>query len=93
MRKNKNETTESWAVRVEMFEKGRAMQRIAKGDDPGVVMEDMSRRIVDKMLYPILNNIDNKNTTSAYDAEKSRNKYNKIMQTVSKAADHVDSDS
>ena len=93
MRKNKNETTESWAVRVEMFEKGRALQRIANGDDPATVMEDMSRRIIDKMLYPILNSIDNKNPTSKYDAEKSRNRYDEIMKNVAKAPDHIDSDS
>ncbi len=39
------ESMESWASRVEMFEKGKAMQRIANGDDPASVMEDMSRGI------------------------------------------------
>jgi glutamyl-tRNA reductase len=48
-----DESYQSWAERVRMFEHGRAMQRIAQGDDVNTVMEDMARRIVDKMLHPI----------------------------------------
>lgn len=92
MRKRPDETMESWAARVEMFEKGRALQRIAKGDDPDIVMEDMSRRVMDKLLYPILNAI-HASSTSNYDVEASRREYDKIMKPVGKAADHVDADS
>ena len=80
---------ESWASRVEMFEKGRAMQRIARGDDPGEVMEDMSRRIMDKLLYPIFEAI-NSSSTTEYDAVKSRQEYDNAMRGVERAADHVD---
>ena len=91
MRKNKDETIESWAARVEMFEKGRAMQRIAKGDNVGEVMEEMSRRIKDKILHPILDAIHN-SITYTHDIEKSRNAYNEKMKNIGKAADHVDAD-
>lgn len=91
MRKRINETIESWAARVEMFEKGRALQRIAKGDNTEKVMEDMSRRIIDKMLYPILDTIHN-STVSTYDSESSRKAYDEKMKNVDKAADHVDTD-
>ena len=82
---------ESWASRVEMFEKGRALQRIAQGDDPAVVMEDMSRRIAEKLLHPILNAI-RKSVPDDFDMEKSRREYEAVMKNVEKAADHVDID-
>ena len=85
------ETLEVWASRVEMFEKGRAMQRIAKGDDPIEVVEDMSRRIIDKMLYPILKSFDQPKMSNAA-VDESRKKYEEIMKNVAKAADHVDID-
>lgn len=92
MRKNKNETLEAWAARVEMFEKGRAMQRIARGDDIEIVIEEMSRRIKDKILHPMLDAIHN-SIIYTHDIEKSRNEYNEKMKNIGKAADHVDADS
>lgn len=83
------ETLESWASRVEMFEKGRAMQRIAKGDDPIEVIEDMSRRIIDKMLYPILKSFEQPKMSNAA-VNESRKKYEEIMKNVARASDHVD---
>jgi len=83
------ETLESWASRVEMFEKGRAMQRIAKGDDPIEVVEDMSRRIIDKMLYPILKSFEQPKMSNAA-VNESRKKYEEIMKNVARAPDHVD---
>jgi len=82
---------EAWAARVEMFEKGRSLQRIAQGDDPAMVMEDMSRRIMEKLLHPILNAI-RESVPDDFDMEKSRREYEEIMKNVEKAADHVDTD-
>jgi glutamyl-tRNA reductase len=89
MKINPDETLESWASRVEMFEKGRAMQRIAKGDDPIKVVEDMSRRIIDKMLYPILKSFEQPKMSNAA-VNESRKKYEEIMKNVARAPDHVD---
>jgi len=89
MKINPGETLESWASRVEMFEKGRAMQRIAKGDDPIEVVEDMSRRIIDKMLYPILKSFEQPKMSNAA-VNESRKKYEEIMKNVARASDHVD---
>jgi glutamyl-tRNA reductase len=89
MKINPGETLESWASRVEMFEKGRAMQRIAKGDDPIEVVEDMSRRIIDKMLYPILKSFEQPKMSNAA-VDESRKKYEEIMKNVARAPDHVD---
>jgi glutamyl-tRNA reductase len=91
MKINTGETLESWASRVEMFEKGRAMQRIAKGDNPIEVVEEMSRRIIDKMTHPILHAI-HKSIPTYYDTEDNIKKYNEIMKNVGKAPDHIDSD-
>ena len=89
MKINPGETLESWASRVEMFEKGRAMQRIAKGNDPIEVVEDMSRRIIDKMLYPILKSFEQPKMSNAA-VNESRKKYEEIMKNVARAPDHVD---
>jgi glutamyl-tRNA reductase len=91
MRINPDESIESWATRVSMFEKGRAMQRIARGDDIEKVMEDMSRRITDKIIHPVLKAVNNSENFE-FDIEQSRNIYNEKMKNVAKAADHIDSD-
>ena len=54
MKYNPNESYEQWLERVRQLEYGIALQRIAKGDTVEEVMEDMSRRIIEKTLYPIL---------------------------------------
>lgn len=82
---------ESWASRVEMFEKGRALQRIANGDNPVTVMEDMSRRIAEKLLHPILNAI-RESVPDNFDVDENRREYEEIMKNVEKPADHVDAD-
>jgi glutamyl-tRNA reductase len=92
MRINPNESMKSWAARVEMFEKGRAMQRIAQGEDVEKVIEEMSKRIRDKILHPILDSIHN-SISHIHDVEKSRKEYNEKMKNIGKAADHVDGNS
>ena len=89
MRIKPGESLESWADRVGMFEKGHAMQRIARGDDIKQVIEDMSRRITGKLIHPILKSL---NQTEVPSVKESRKKYEEIMKNVAKAADHVDTD-
>jgi glutamyl-tRNA reductase len=91
MKINPGESMESWASRVEMFEKGRALQRIANGDNPVTVMEDMSRRIAEKLLHPILNAI-RESVPDNFDVDENRREYEEIMKNVEKPADHVDAD-
>jgi glutamyl-tRNA reductase len=83
---------ESWASRVEMYEKGKALQRIANGDDPVAVMEDMSQGITSKILHPILKAI-SESTPNNFDVEKNRREYDAAMRGVERAADHVDTSS
>jgi glutamyl-tRNA reductase len=86
MKPNPNESYESWANRVRLFEHGRAMQRVAQGEDINIVMEDMSRRIVDKMLHPIYRAL---HVVPEMDLEESRRTYTETMARVGPAADHV----
>jgi len=91
MRINLGETMESWANRVQMFEKGHAMQRIAQGDDIEQVIDDMGRRIKDKLMHPILKSL-SQEIPSKVNLEDSRKKYEEIMKNVARAPDHVDTD-
>jgi glutamyl-tRNA reductase len=84
-----DESYESWAERVRMFEHGRAMQRIAQGEEVIMVMDDMARRIVDKMLHPIYRAL---HVIPEMDLEESRRTYRETMARVGPAADHVEVD-
>ena len=85
------ETFESWSNRVVMYEKGRALQQIAEGRPIEEVLEEMSQRITDKLLHPILKVIsDSVPTMSAEQLSESRQCYETIMQNVGRAADHVE---
>jgi glutamyl-tRNA reductase len=84
-----NESYEQWAERVDMFERGRALQRLAQGEPTEVVLEEMSRRIMDKLLHPIFKTIRESSNTE-YDPAKNREAYIKAMQYHAPVADHVD---
>lgn len=87
MKPKDNESYESWAERVRMFEHGRAMQRVAQGDDINLVMEDMARRMIDKMLHPIYKGL---HTVEPIDLAESRQSYIEKMSRVGPSADHVE---
>jgi glutamyl-tRNA reductase len=89
-----NESIESWAERVAVFEKDRALKHIVKGIDIDIVLAEMSRRIMDKLLYPILHAI--RQTHEGVDMEKfekDKQAYYELMKIKGKAADHVDTNS
>jgi glutamyl-tRNA reductase len=92
MRPLPNEPYEDWCKRVAMFENGHAMMQIAQGKDVDMVLEDMSRRIMDKLLHPIFKVI-NESTASTYDAEESKRRYkeNYLDKNPKGVADHVES--
>ena len=89
MKPRPDESYQSWADRVRMFEHGRAMQRVAQGEAVNIVMEDMARRIVEKMLHPIYKAF---RTIPEIDLEESRRTYYETMAEVGPAADHVEVD-
>lgn len=89
MKPNPEESYESWANRVRMFEHGIALQDIAQGKDPDVVMERMSRRIMDKLMHPVY--ISMKDEVKAKDIEESKQSYKeKYLDRSSPKADHVE---
>ena len=74
MKPHPDESYEDWSKRVTMSEHGHAMMQIAQGKDPEQVMEQMARRIMDKLLHPIFKAM-NDSAISTYDAEKSKESY------------------
>jgi glutamyl-tRNA reductase len=92
MRPNPDESYEDWTKRVAMYEHGHAMMQIAQGKDPEQVMEEMSRRIMDKLLHPIFKAI-NESSITKYDAEESKRRYkeNYLDKNPHGVADHVES--
>lgn len=91
MRYQTGESMESWAERVRKYEYGYALQQIAKGENVDVVMEAMSARIVQKLMHPIVSEL-NKTVSEnpSYDVENSRREYFEKMQHRKPASDHVD---
>ena len=74
MKYNPDESYESWANRVRMYEHGHALQRIAKGESLDQVLEDMSRRIMEKLIHPIIKHIQEVQVTD-YDPVEARKNY------------------
>ena len=89
MKPNPNESYESWAGRVRMFEQGAAMQEIAQGKDAEVVLERMARRIMDKLMHPLYAAIRANVKTTDLDISKQSYK-EKYLDRNSPKADQVD---
>ena len=84
-----DESKEDWAKRVQQYEHGRALQRIAQGDAVELVLEDMSKRITQKLLHPIIQDIKDGNQTE-FDVEASRQRYKEVyLDKNSPKADQV----
>jgi hypothetical protein len=91
MKPKEDESYESWLARASMYEHGLAMQRIAEGEDPIIVMEKMSRRFIEKALHPIFKDI-RERSKQTFDAEKSKQEYQEqyLKYRQHPIADHVD---
>jgi glutamyl-tRNA reductase len=90
MRINEGESYESWANRVSMYEKGVALQRIAEGEPLEKVMEDMSRRITQKLLHSVIKAVKDSSADS-YSNEESKKRYEEAyLKNRVPVADHVD---
>ena len=91
MKYREGESFDDWANRVSMFEKGYALQRIANGEPVELVLEDMSRRITSKLLYPIHKTItESVLKITLEQLAESKHRYEEMMKNVARAADHVD---
>jgi len=67
------ESYEQWVRRVEQYEFGRALMRLAQGDDPEQVLKDTSNRMINKFQHPILEAINA--IPSNYDSQASQQQY------------------
>jgi glutamyl-tRNA reductase len=94
MKYDPKESYESWAKRVQMFEQGHALQRIANGEPADLVLQDMARRMTDKLLHPYLLKLkENAIIRAEHDAEKSKKSYKEsYFEKVERIADHVVND-
>ena len=89
MRRLEGESYENWVERVRLFEQGYALQRIAKGDDHETIVEEMSIRMMDKLMNPMYKAIRD-SRVSTFDAEQSRQAYyDKYLSKHRPKSDHV----
>jgi glutamyl-tRNA reductase len=89
MRIKSGESKEDWAKRVQQYEYGHALQRIAQGDPVELVLDDMSKRMTQKLLHPFIQDIKDSNKTE-FNAEESRRRYKEVyLDKTSPAADQV----
>ena len=90
MRKREDESYEAWCNRVQMYEHGWAMQRIAEGDPIEQVMEQMSKRIMQKIMHPVYLDI-KQSVGNNYDSEQAKADYaEKYLKNRAPVADHVE---
>lgn len=88
MRIRDDESYESWCDRVRMYEHGWAMQQIAEGNDVDKILEEMSRRITEKLLHPVFVSL---RASVPYDVEACRQRYKEqYLDKNLPKADHVD---
>jgi glutamyl-tRNA reductase len=73
MKINPEESFEDWAKRVQQYEYGHALQRLAEGNDIDTVFEAMAMRIQQKLMHPIFIAI--KNKPIDFDIEASKKAY------------------
>jgi glutamyl-tRNA reductase len=64
-----NETYKAWVERATIFEKGRALQRISRGEPVDTVIDEMGRRLMEKLLYPIFKAM-RESSVNKYNAKK-----------------------
>lgn len=87
------ESYEQWLERACSYEYDKALAEIKKGVPPDKVLEDLSKRLIQKGMYPIFKAL--RETTTNYDVAKSREEYEKnyIRKRNGPApADHVTED-
>lgn len=89
MRKGEDESYEDWLERIKLYEKGFALQRLAKGEDAELVLEDFSKRLTNKIKHALFEIIKS-NVSDNYDSEQSKKDYeNSFLKNREFIADHV----
>lgn len=89
MRIQKDESYEQWVERVRLFEYGMALQKIAKGENIETVLDEMSKRISQKLLHPLIETIKDSYQID-YDPLIARKNYEEnYLKYSNRVADHM----
>jgi len=83
----KNEDYDNWLSRIHDHELKVATAKLLKGIPIDVVLEEMSKRMMHKILHPILKELTN--IPNNYNIEESKKSYEAAMKRNRPAADHV----
>ena len=89
MKQQPDESYEQWVRRVEQYEFGRALMRLAQGDDPDAVMAESSHRIMKKLQHPIIQAISD-SAVSGYNSTQSLAEYGRnYIERFGPKSDHI----
>ena len=89
MKQHADETYESWVRRVEQYEFGRALMRLAQGHDPDAVMTESSHRIMKKLQHPVIQAISD-SAVSSYNSTQSLAEYRRnYIERFGPKPDHI----
>ncbi len=84
-----DESYESWIKRVEQYEFGRALMRLAQGHDPDAVMVESSHRIMKKLQHPVIRAISD-SAVSGYNGTQSLDQYRRnYLDRFGPKPDHI----
>ena len=90
MKQQPNESYEQWVKRVEQYEFGRALMRLAQGDDPDAVMVESSYRIMKKLQHPVIRAISD-SAVSGYSGTQSLAEYRRnYLDRFGPKSDHIE---
>jgi glutamyl-tRNA reductase len=84
-----DESYEQWVKRVEQYEFGRALMRLAQGHDPDAVMTESSHRIMKKLQHPVIRAISD-SAVSGYNSSQSLAEYRRnYIERFGPKPDHI----
>ena len=89
MQQRPDESYEQWVRRVEQYEFGRALMRLAQGHDPDAVMTESSHRIMKKLQHPVIQAISD-SAVSGYNSTESLEEYRRnYLERFGPKSDHI----
>ena len=89
MQQRPGESYEQWVRRVEQYEFGRALMRLALGHDPDAVMSESSHRIMKKLQHPVIRAISD-SAVSSYNSTQSLADYRQnYLERFGPKPDHI----
>lgn len=85
-----DESFKEWIHRVQQYEFGRALMRLAQDQDPESVMSETSHRIMKKLQHPVIQAIGN-SVLSSYNSAQSQAQYqHNYLDRFGPKSDHIE---